>query len=397
MNDLIIKNVFAVLPDRVTDTAISVLVRDGRIAEIDTNTTDSSLPVVDGNGGYLFAGFIDCHVHGGGGADFMDATVEAFETVTVAHLKHGTTMLIPTSMTATSDELEAFIKTYLQFINTERKGAKTLGLHFEGPYLSGAGAKSRGAQRGDLLRFPDMDEVKKLYELADGYIVRWDAAPELPGSLELAEFLSSNGILCSEAHSAAVTDEAEAGFKAGFSHVTHFYNAVTTYRKVDQSVLDGIVEAAYLNDKVVVELICDGCHIPKGVLKLALKIKGPEKVCAITDAMRIAGTDMKSGLLGNTTSGSMVVVDDGVAKLPDLTSFAGSIATTDRCLRVLCQKYGISMTDASKMLSLAPAKLHKIDKDYGSIEVGKVADLVITEKSLNVISVILDGLQKFKS
>ncbi len=109
--------------------------------------------------------------------------LKLFETVTVAHLKHGTTMLIPTSMTATSDELEAFVKTYLQFINTERKGAKTLGLHFEGPYLSGAGAKSRGAQRGDLLRFPDMDEVKKLYELADGHIVRWDAAPELPGSL----------------------------------------------------------------------------------------------------------------------------------------------------------------------------------------------------------------------
>lgn len=395
MNNLIINNVFAVLPNGVSETPVSVLIEDGRISNIGEFNYSNDMPIVDGNGGYLFAGFIDCHVHGGGGADFMDATVEAFETATVAHLKHGTTMLVPTSMTATTEELENFVLAYHKFLKTERNGAKTLGLHFEGPYFSGAGAKSKGAQRGDLLRFPDMDEVNKILSIADGKIIRWDAAPELPGALELAKYLTSKGIICSEAHTAAVGDEALAGFDAGFSHVTHFYNATTTYRKVEQNVLDGVVEAAYLNDNVTVELICDGCHIPKNVLKLALKIKGPEKVCAITDAMRIAGTDMKSGLLGNSISGSEVIVDNGVAKLHDLSSFAGSIATTDRCLKVLCQKYGISLTDASKMLSLAPAKLHKVEKDYGSIEVGKIADLVITDSSLNVKSVILDGLQKF--
>lgn len=393
MKNLFIKNAKVVLPNTVTDK-VSVLVCDGKIKEIDCKVCPENAKVLDADGGYLLAGFIDTHVHGGGGADFMEATVEAFHTVTETHLKHGTTMLAPTSMTATPEELQNFVKTYLEFLKTDRKGAKTLGLHLEGPYLSGAGGKSKGAQRGDLLRYPDMDEIKLLYELSEGHIIRWDTAPELPGAVEFAEYLSEKGVVCSMAHSTATTDEAETGINAGFSHVTHCYNAITTYHKDGQKVLDGVVEAAYLNDDVVIELICDGCHIPKGVVRLALKIKGAEKVCAITDAMRIAGTDMKKGYLGTPSCGNEVIVDDGVAKLPDLSSFAGSIATTDRCLRVLCQDYGINICDASKMLSLAPAKLHKIDKEYGSIEVGKVADLVIADCNYNIESVILDGIIK---
>lgn len=391
MNDLLILNACAVLPDAVTDK-VSVSVINGRIAEINCQSAvPKDTPTLDADGGYLFAGFIDSHVHGGGGADFMDATVEAFETTAAAHLKHGTTMLVPTSMTASPAELESFVKAYLDFVKSEHKGAKTLGLHLEGPYLSGAGEKSKGAQRSDLLRYPDIEEAELLLKLAEGHIVRWDIAPELPGALNLAAYLSEKGVICSVAHSAATADEAEAGFKAGFSHVTHCYNAVNTYHKVGQKVLDGTVEAAYLNDSVVIELICDGCHIPKGVVKLALKIKGADRVCAVTDAMRIAGTDMKKAYLGTKTGGCEVIVDDGVAKLPDMSSFAGSIATADRCLRVLCRDYGVDLVDASKMLSLSPARLHGIDTDYGSIEVGKIADLVLTDSDYNVKTVILDG------
>lgn len=391
MNNLLIKNAKVVLSDTVTDKA-SVLVLDGKIAEIDCKSAPEGIETIDADGQYLLAGFIESHVHGGGGADFMEGTVEAFETVTKTHLKHGTTALVPTSMTATPEELQSFVKAYLEFLKTDRKGAKTLGLHLEGPYLSGAGGKSKGAQRGDLLRYPDMDEVKSLMELSEGKIIRWDTAPELPGADAFAEYLSAKGVICSMAHSTATTDQAEAGINAGFSHVTHCYNAITTYHKDGQKVLDGVVEAAYLNDDVVIELICDGCHIPKGVVRLALKIKGAEKVCAITDAMRIAGTDMKKGYLGTPSCGSEVIVDDGVAKLQDLSSFAGSIATSDRCLRVLCKDYGIDICDASKMLSLAPAKLHKVDDTMGNIAVGKCADLVLVNEDYAVTSVILDGV-----
>lgn len=391
MNDLLIKNANVVLSDTVVNKA-SVLVLDGKIAEIDCKTAPDSIETIDAIGQYLLAGFIESHVHGGGDADFMEGTVEAFETVTRTHLKHGTTALVPTSMTATSEELQKFVKAYLEFLKTDRKGAKTLGLHLEGPYLSGAGGKSKGAQRGDLLRYPDMDEVKSLMALSEGHIIRWDTAPELPGADEFAKYLSNKGVICSMAHSTATTDEAEKGIAAGFSHVTHCYNAVTTYHKEGQKVLDGIVEAAYLNDDVVIELICDGCHIPKGVLRLALKIKGADKVCAITDAMRIAGTDMRKGYLGTPSCGTEVIVDDGVAKLKDLSSFAGSIATSDRCLRVLCKDYGVNICDASKMLSLAPAKLHKVDDVMGSITVGKCADLVLVNEDYAITSVILDGV-----
>ena len=391
MNDLIIKNAKVVLFDTVTDK-VSVLVSDGKIAEIDCKTPPKGIQTIDADGQFLLAGFIESHVHGGGGADFMDGTVEAFHTVTETHLKHGTTALVPTSMTATPEELQKFVKAYLDFLKTDRKGAKTLGLHLEGPYLSGAGGKSKGAQRGDLLRYPDMNEVKNLLALSERHIIRWDAAPELPGADEFAKYLKDKGVLCSMAHSTATTDEAEKGIAAGFSHVTHCYNAITTYHKEGQKVLDGVVEAAYLNDDVVIELICDGCHIPKGVLRLALKIKGADKVCAITDAMRIAGTDMKKAYLGTPSCGNEVIVDDGVAKLKDLSSFAGSIATSDRCLKVLCKDYGINICDASKMLSLAPAKLHKVDDVMGSIAIGKCADLVLVNEGYDVTSVILDGI-----
>ena len=391
MNDLIIKNAKVVLFDTVTDK-VSVLVSDGKIAEIDCKTPPKGIQTIDADGQFLLAGFIESHVHGGGGADFMDGTVEAFHTVTETHLKHGTTALVPTSMTATPEELQKFVKAYLDFLKTDRKRAKTLGLHLEGPYLSGAGGKSKGAQRGDLLRYPDMNEVKNLLALSEGCIIRWDAAPELPGADEFAKYLKDKGVLCSMAHSTATTDEAEKGIAAGFSHVTHCYNAITTYHKEGQKVLDGVVEAAYLNDDVVIELICDGCHIPKGVLRLALKIKGADKVCAITDAMRIAGTDMKKAYLGTPSCGNEVIVDDGVAKLKDLSSFAGSIATSDRCLKVLCKDYGINICDASKMLSLAPAKLHKVDDVMGSIAIGKCADLVLVNEGYDVTSVILDGI-----
>lgn len=388
---LLIKNAYAVLPDGVTERPISVLICDGKISEIGSSTVEAD-QTLDIDGGYLLPGFIDLHVHGGGGADFMDGTVESFKTVTETHLRHGTTTLCPTSMTASERELTDFCRAFNEFKAIEHIGAKTPGLHFEGPYLSGAGGSARGAQKGDFLRFPDLSEAERLISAAQGSIVRWDIAPELPGAIELAEMLSARGIICSIAHSSADCDTALRAFESGFSHVTHCYNAVPTYRKVGQKVLDGVVEAAYLCDNSAIELICDGRHIPKGIVRLALKIKGADKVCAVTDAMRIAGTDMTGGFLGSLKSGTEVVVDDGVAKLPDMSSFAGSIATADRCLRVLCLNYGIGLADASKMLSEAPAKLLKIYSSVGSIETGKTADLVTADRNLNIKHVISDGI-----
>lgn len=389
MFNLVIKNANIVLPDTVV-SGKSVCITNGKIADV-TDKNISCDNIIDANGGYLLAGFIDTHIHGGGGADFMDATITAFETAVKAHLQHGTTLLLPTAMTASEEDLAAFLNTFKEFKKTSLYAKLTPGVHLEGPYFSGANPKSAGAQKATLLRYPDLDEINRLLKIADGDILRWDAAPELPNSDKFANVMRDNGIICSMAHSFATAEEALIGIENGFNHATHFYNALTTYHKRDQVVCGGVVEAAYLDDNVVVELISDGCHIPRSIMLLALKIKGPEKVCAITDGMRLSATDIKSGKLGSLKNGTEVIVEDGVAKLPDRSSFAGSICTMDRALKVICEKYGIDITVATQMLSLSPAKLLGLDKTKGSIEIGKDADLVITDKNLCVTNVVLGG------
>ncbi|MBR4864332.1 MAG: N-acetylglucosamine-6-phosphate deacetylase [Oscillospiraceae bacterium] len=386
---LLIKNARAVLPDRVT-SPLQVLIEDGKIAAID-ETISASAPTLDLAGDYLFPGFVDVHIHGGGGADFMDATVDAFETAVKAHLQRGTTTLVPTAMTATRQELLAFLDAFLAFRATSPYGSHTPGVHLEGPYFSGADSKSKGAQKGDVLRSIDLEEVEQLIKAAKGSILRWDAAPELAHSAEFATRLKKEGILCAAAHTDATGFEAQAGFEAGFSHVTHFYNACTAYKKREQLVTAGIVEAAYLDDAVTVELICDGKHIPKHCLHLALKIKGADKVLGITDATRIACTDAKTGMLGSLTNGTEVIVDDGVAKLPDMTSFAGSICTMDRALRVLCADYDVDCVTAAKMLSTTPAAHIGMADTIGSIAPGKTADLVRVTPDFTVKTVIKNG------
>ncbi len=386
----LIKNAAVVFCDgvRVSD----ILIENGKITDTDYNgeITDN-MEIIDADEDYLLAGFVDLHVHGGGGADFMDATPDAFETAVKAHLKHGTTLLYPTAVAASFNDLCDFLNAYNDFKANSDYADLTDGVHLEGPYFFGATQLSRGAQKADVLRLPDMAEVEKLLEVSKGSIVRWDASPELKGAYEFANKMRDNGIVCAVAHTDATAPETLKGFENGFNHVTHFYNATSLHRKREQTVYAGVVEATYLDDNVTVELIGDGCHIPKETFLLTLKIKGKEKLSVITDGMRIAGTDMQSGKLGSLKNGSEVIVDSGVAKLADKVSFAGSIATMDRCLRVLCNDFGIDLPTASVMLSLTPAKRMGADKTKGSIEVGKDADLVLVDKDLIVQKVMADG------
>ena len=389
-NIFLIKNARIVLADRITDPSC-ILVENGKIKDINREQMIFEAQCLDARGGFVFPGFIDVHVHGGGGADFMDATPEAFETAVKAHLLRGTTFMVPTAMTATKEELVAFIKAYIEFKEKSEYASLVKGIHLEGPYFSRANGKSKGAQSGNLIRDIDFDEVDELLKLAQGSIIRWDAAPEVEGSERFAEIMCDNGIICAVAHTDATAAEAQKGFEAGFSHVTHFYNAVTAYRKREQEVLAGVVEATYLDERVSVELICDGKHIPKQCLQLALKIKGSDMVIGITDATRIACTDQKSGKLGSLSRGTEVIVDDGVAKLPDMSSFAGSICTMDRALKVLCVDYGVDPVTVAKMLALNPARQLRIDDERGSIAVGKAADLIITTDDFVLKSVVKDG------
>ena len=376
----------AVLPDKVlSDTPL--LIADGRIAAIGVPCPEGA-EVIDAKGGYVLPGFIDIHVHGGGNADMMDESTEAIHQMARAHAAHGTTAIVPTTMTCEDSLLERVIACYLEAEKTQTDGAKLLGLHLEGPFFSAAG---KGAQPISEQRVPTREVLEHILSVAQGRILRWDAAPELENADLFAQVMKENGVLCAAAHTQATATETLKAFDEGFSHVTHFYNATSTFHKKNGIVHSGVVEATYISDGVTIELIGDGCHIPRESMLLAHRIKGPDKIALITDAMRAACTDDIHSILGAKTTGVPVVVKDDVAQLPDFSSYAGSIATMDRCLRVAHCRYGLPLCDVSRMLSLTPARLCGVDGNKGSIEEGKDADIVIMSPEFEVDRVIIGG------
>ena len=378
-----------VTPKGVCEEA-SLLIQDGRIAAVNQPCPEGAERIHVG-GGTILPGFIDIHVHGGGGFDCMDATAEAFREIASIHCKHGTTAMVPTTMTCEDSLLERVIQCYLEVQANSGNGAQLLGLHLEGPFFSAASANSRGAQPITRQRIPTREVLEHFIELAQGHILRWDAAAELPDMDLFAQVMKEHGILCSLAHSSANATKAVQAFGWGFSHVTHFYNACTTFHKENDIVHSGIIEATYLDDDVTIELIGDGRHIPRESRLLAHRSKGADRICLITDAMRAAGTDVTHSLLGPREGGVPVVIRDDVAQLEDFSSYAGSIGTMDRALRVAHVQYGIPLEDVSRMLSLTPARLCGVEDRKGSLEKGKDADVVVVSESLQVEKVFVKG------
>lgn len=377
-----------VLPHSVeTDLAVGVE-GESIVALLPREEVPKDAEIIDLGGAYLLPGFVDIHVHGGGGADFMDNTEEAMRTAAAAHLAHGTTAMCPTTMTSPRRQLMECIDVYRSVVAEGTGGADFIGLHFEGPYLSGA---NTGAQPGGFFGTPTEEELTRILDRADGHIVRWDAAPELPGMDVFARMMRERGILCSIAHSAATAEQTLEAYERGFTHITHMYCATTTEHKVGQVVHGGIIEATYLEDGMTAELIADGKHIPRETMLLGFKLKGDDRLALVTDAMRAAGTDVTESVLGGGECGTPVIVEDGVAKLPSRVSFAGSIATMDHALRTVHLKYGVPLADAVRAMTLTPARLVKADAKKGSIAVGKHADLVIMDDSFTVRRVLVRG------
>lgn len=385
----IIQNGKLIFPDRIEEN-LSIVFEDGIISEIlksdDLNTFDEDV-VIDAQGNYVSAGFVDIHTHGGGGHDFMDGTVEAYLGAAEKHAQHGTTALLPTTLTSTTEEL---IKTFAIFKEAKRlntKGAKFLGLHLEGPYFA---YNQRGAQDPKYLRNPEPEEYNMIMAESDD-IVRWSLAPELPGALEFGKVLRKKNILTAVAHSDAIYEEVLDAFDVGFTLATHLYSGMSTITRRNAYRYAGVVEAAYLIDDMDVEIIADGVHLPKSLLQFVYKFKGPDKTALCTDSMRGAGMPDGESILGSIEKGQKVIIEDGVAKLPDRTAFAGSVATTDRLVRTMVQLAEVPLVDAVKMMTLTPARIMKIDKHKGSIEKGKDADFVIFDDNIHVSHTIIEG------
>jgi N-acetylglucosamine-6-phosphate deacetylase len=359
----------------------SVLIDGTRIKAIlkHGKPVDGVDKVIDAKGGYVLPGGVDIHVHGGGGRDFMECTEEAFKVAVEAHRKHGTTSIFPTLSSSTVPMIREALATCDKLVADPMSGV--LGLHLEGPYFNG---KMAGGQLPENIKYPKPEEYKPIVEDFVS-LKRWDAAPELPGSEEFATYLRSKGIMASLGHTAATPEEVERGYKAGFNHATHFYNAMTGNHKVGCYKYAGVIEAVYLNDGITVEMIADGIHVPPVMLKLIHKQKGVERTALITDALACAASDSK------TAFDPRVIIEDGVCKLADRSAIAGSIATMDRLIKTAVQQAGIPLEDVSRMASETPSRLMGVYDRKGSLEMGKDADIMMFDADLNLTGVVQMG------
>jgi len=386
-----IRNVRLILPEGVREG--SLLIEGGKIAALDPETVDNA-HIVDGGGCYLTPGLIEIHSHGAGGSDFMDGTLEDILTASRMHLRHGVTTLLPTTLTSTPEELFATIALFKQAQAVHEGMPNLHGLHLEGPYFSMA---QRGAQDPAYIKNPDPQEYCRVLEQAQGAVKRWSVAVELPGAMEMGDVLMQHGVLPSIGHSDAQLCHVQEAVRHGYTHVTHLYSGMSTITREQGFRKLGVLESAYVLDELTVEVIADGCHLPPELLRFVWRVKGRENTCLVTDSMRCAGQDVSESIVGSRKNGQRAIVEDGVAKLPDRTAFAASIASADDLLRVMWKKAGVPLEDCVYMMTASPARVMKLDDRKGALKPGYDADVVLMDDTLHPIAVYVMGKKQFEA
>jgi len=378
-----------ITPSLIIESGTVVVNEDGIIDAVASgNIIVEDAFEIDAAQQYISPGFIDIHVHGGGGHDFMDGTELAFLKIAEMHLQYGTTAMVPTTLTSDTESLWNTLLQYEIANAKNTKGASFLGMHIEGPYFA---MSQRGAQMPEYIRDPNPDEYKTYINRFKSVIKRWSAAPELKGAINFGRYLQEAGIIASVAHTDAIYEDVVLASKNGYSLFTHLYSAMSGVTRKNGYRYAGVIESAFLLDEMDVEIIADGIHLPAPLLQLIYKIKGPDRISLITDAMRGAGMPEGESVLGNKDNGLKVMIEDGVAKLLDRTAFAGSVATTNRLVRTMIQMAEIPLIDAIKMMSTTPARIMGVQTTKGSLEVGKHADIIIFNEQIEIDKTIIKG------
>ncbi|WP_152393435.1 N-acetylglucosamine-6-phosphate deacetylase [Paenibacillus guangzhouensis] len=381
MNRKLIHNVQVVLPQQILPSA-AVWVTDGKIERIASDSQelqvlDDKVERIDGQGQWLIPGMLDVHIHGANGRDMMDGTEESIQEVSRACAATGCTSFLATSVSSTMEDLLQMIRSVKSVIGRE-EGAKIAGIHLEGPYLN---PKRKGMQNEKYLRHPNLEEMKLIFEEAGSLIKMVTIAPELPGGLELISYLKEQGVVIAVAHSDATYEEAKEAFGAGASHVTHCFNGMRPIHHRDP----GLIVAAFEEEHVSLQAIVDQVHLHPAIVRLMHRIKGPEGMVLITDALQAMGLGDGEYLFG----GHQVTVSEGVARLVDGT-LASSTVTMNEALRLTVEN-GISITDAVQMASTTPARILGMSHS-GHIDVGCEADLVLLNENYDVVWTMIGGM-----
>lgn len=372
-----VKNAKAYSNGRFVDA--NIIIEDGVIVSVGDEIKGE---IIDAQGRKCVAGYIDIHTHGGWGKDCMEASVEAIDTICRYHLYTGTTSFVPTTMTASPEDINKAVDNIRKY---DSKYSRILGVHLEGPYLA---QKSAGAHPPQLLMPPSKDS-SFVWNNAD-IVKRVTLAPNLDGAREFCREATKKGIQVSMGHDDSIDDEIYACADNGADSVTHMYNCTSRpSRRVTPKKHLGLTEVGLIDDRIVAEVIADDRHVPNTLFKMIYKLKGAKGICLVSDSLSVSGMPEGDYYLGSGQSAQKIRIDDGVAILPDLNTYAGSVTPVGNMVRNL-YGIGIPLEDCIDMCTKTPAKLLKID-NVGDIAIGKRGDINILNDDLSISETLLGG------
>lgn len=381
-----------IFPDRIEEGTL--LTRNGRVVGLldPYATVDPDAKLVDAGIGYISPGFVDIHVHGGAGCDFMDGTSEAFQTALRCHARHGTTRMAITTTVATHEQILATLEQTRKFrLKPEPQGSRVLGAHFYGPYFR---YEARGAHPGGPVRPPVEEEYSQYLEYAAD-LVTATIAPEIPGAKEFALACKAAGVRTNVGHSWATFAQMTDAVEWGVRHVDHLFCAMSDRARLREMQMfpmqGGVMEATLYYDELTTEVIADGLHLDRSLLLLALKIKGPDRLAIVTDTSR--ALDMPDGnyMIGPLVGGEPIMKKGGVGLLPNGTALASSVHGMDHMVQTFFKLTERPLWEVIRMASLTPSRIAGYEKEIGSLEKGKRADIVVLDRHLNVKRTFIDG------
>jgi N-acetylglucosamine-6-phosphate deacetylase len=377
-NELIIFNARVVAEHGVLEQGM-VRVKNGSITSVeeqskaDPDKLSPHVPLIDASGGWLLPGFIDVHVHGGYGADFMDSNPETLLTITRFHAAHGTTSMLATTMTAPHQDLERVLAEVSSFMSKPMPYADLLGVHLEGPFIS---PKWPGAQNPAYIEPPQIGWLKDWHARYPGIVRQLTLAPEREGALELIAWLRDHGIIAACGHTDATYADMQSAADAGLTHAVHCFNAMKPLHHREP----GTVGAVLTDARIEAEVIADGHHVHPAAIRLLTQVKQQQNLLLITDAISAAGLGDGEYELG----GLAVTVRGGAARLTDSGSLAGSTLTMIEALRYMVREVGVNVAEVSRYASGNPAKSLGIADRVGTIAAGKQADLLLLGPNLDL-------------
>ncbi|HEM5344835.1 TPA: N-acetylglucosamine-6-phosphate deacetylase [Streptococcus suis] len=370
-----------ILPESEVESAYLEITDKGQFGRIVTEKPEGE--IVDYSDFHLAPGLVDTHIHGYASHDVMDNDFEGIKVISEGLLSCGVTSWLPTTLTDTTENLDAVCETIGTYAGQET-GAKIQGIFLEGPFFT---EKYKGAQNPKYMSDPSIEKLDNWNSLSKGLVNKIAIAPEREGVKEFIEFANSKAIHTALAHSDATYTQAEAAVEAGANIFVHVYNGMSGLHHREP----GMVGAALNLKNVYAEMICDGHHVHPVAAEIVVKARGAEETVLITDCMRAGGMGEGESRLGEFE----VVIKDGTARLKESGSLAGSILELIEAVQNVVKWGLVSLPDALRMASLAPARSVNIDHICGRIAEGRAADFIVVDDAGRLQATYLDGVKRF--